>query len=148
MEAKNKILDRMCVLRRKYKSVIFYITFGVLTTIINLVLYWLFYDVLKVSNILSNIIAWFGAISVAFLTNKNLVFGSSSWERKTVLREFAKFIVARLATGGVDLLFMFVTVDLLGWNGLIMKMLANVIVIILNYILSRLVVFKNKPSRE
>ena len=129
-------------LYKKYKSLIFYVIFGALTTVINFVLYWLLYDILGVSNVLSNIVAWSGAVTVAFLTNKNLVFGSSSWKKDVVIGEFVKFISARLTTGGIDLLFMFVTVDLLGWNALIMKILANVIVIILNYILSKLIVFK------
>ena len=133
---------------KEYRSFILYVVFGVLTTIINFVLYWLFYEVIRIGNIPSNVLAWVGAVTVAFLTNKSLVFGSSSWDKKTVASEFIKFIVARLATGGVDLLFMFVTVDLYRWNALLMKILANIIVIILNYILSKLVVFKKPSSRE
>ena len=129
---------------KKYKSIILYIFFGGLTTLINIVLYWLFYTVLGVTNIPSNIIAWVGAVVFAFLTNKNLVFGSSSWDKKTVANELWKFFGARLATGGIDLLIMFLFVDIWHFNGLLIKIIANIIVIILNFVLSKLVVFRKK----
>ena len=130
------------LLLKKYKNFILYVGFGIITTAINIILYWLLYNILDVSNVPSNIIAWIGAVIFAFLTNKNLVFGSSSWDKKTVINELWKFIGARLATGGIDLLIMFLFVDIWQFNGLLIKIIANIVVIILNFILSKLVVFK------
>ena len=130
------------LLLKKYKNFILYVGFGIITTAINIILYWLLYNILDVSNVPSNIIAWIGAVIFAFLTNKNLVFGSSSWDKKTVINELWKFFGARLATGGIDLLIMFLFVDIWQFNGLLIKIIANIVVIILNFILSKLVVFK------
>ena len=130
------------LLLKKYKNFILYVGFGIITTAINIILYWLLYNILDVSNVPSNIIAWIGAVIFAFLTNKNLVFGSSSWDKKTVINELWKFFGARLATGGIDLLIMFVFVDIWQFNGLLIKIIANIVVIILNFILSKLIVFK------
>lgn len=129
---------------KKYKSFILYVVFGIMTTAINIVLYWLLHVVLGIANIPSNIIAWVGAVLFAFLTNKNLVFGSASWDKKTVVNELWKFFGARLATGGVDLLIMFLFVDVWGFNGVIIKIITNAIVIVLNFILSELIVFNSK----
>ena len=130
------------LLLKKYKNFILYVGFGIITTAINIILYWLLYNILDVSNVPSNIIAWIGAVIFAFLTNKNLVFGSSSWDKKTVINELWKFFGARLATGGIDLLIMFLFVDIWQFNGLLIKIIANIVVIILNFILSKLIVFK------
>lgn len=140
----NKVLG---ALYQKYKKIILYIVFGVITTVINIFLYWLFFKFLKWEsfawgNVAANVIAWVGAVSVAFLTNKNLVFGSDSWHKKVVIREFITFILARIATGVVDLAIMFIFVDCLRFNGVLIKIIANIIVIILNFILSKVVVFK------
>ena len=136
------------LLLKKYKNFILYVGFGIITTAINIILYWLLYNILDVSNVPSNIIAWIGAVIFAFLTNKNLVFGSSSWDKKTVINELWKFFGARLATGGIDLLIMFLFVDVWGFNGMIIKIIANIIVIILNFVLSKLVVFRKKETEN
>lgn len=136
------------ILNGKYQALILYVVFGVMTTIINILLYGLFYYWLgwknfAWGNVAANAIAWVGAVSVAFLTNKNMVFGSDSWHKKVVIREFITFILARIATGVVDLAIMYVCVDYLGFNGVTVKMVANIVVIVLNFVLSKLIVFKN-----
>lgn len=136
------------ILNGKYQALILYVVFGVMTTIINILLYGLFYYWLgwknfAWGNVAANVIAWVGAVSVAFLTNKNMVFGSDSWHKKVVIREFITFILARIATGAVDLAIMYICVDYLGFNGVAMKMIANIVVIVLNFILSKVIVFKN-----
>ena len=136
------MMKEIKLLLKKYKNFILYVGFGIITTAINIILYWLLYNILDVSNVPSNIIAWIGAVIFAFLTNKNLVFGSSSWDKKTVINELWKFFGARLATGGIDLLIMFLFVDIWQFNGLLIKIIANIVVIILNFILSKLIVFK------
>ena len=131
-------------LMKKYKSFIAYAVFGVFTTIVNIVTYNVCYYNWKLSNTLSNIIAWVLAVTFAYLTNKVWVFDSKSWAWKVLRKEVPAFISCRLATGVMDLIIMFVCVDFFGWHALLMKLLSNVLVIILNYVFSKLVIFKKR----
>ncbi len=87
------------------------------------------------------------AVIFAFLTNKVWVFESKSWERKLLINELGSFFICRAASGVADLIIMLITVDILDWNELMMKLFSNTLVIILNYVASKLFVFK-KPDRE
>ena len=126
----------------KYKSLIMYAVFGVLTTVVNMVSYYLSYNVLRIPNVPSTIIAWVLAVLFAFITNKLWVFDSRSFKRKVLIHEIWTFMAARLITGLLDVGIMYLTVDVLGWNATLWKLLSNIIVIILNYVLSKLIVFK------
>ena len=128
----------------KYKSFIAYGVFGVLTTVVNIVIYSFFYNTLGLSNTLSNVIAWIIAVAFAYLTNKVWVFGSTSWKWEVLKKEVVAFISCRLATGILDIVIMYICVDVMQWNALLMKISSNVLVIILNYIFSKLVIFKKK----
>ena len=134
----------MKALFEKYRGLILYAVFGVLTTAINIAVYALCYRVLHLPNVPSNVIAWILAVLFAFVTNKLYVFESKSLARGTVARELASFVGARLATGLLDLAVMFVGVDLLHGPDLVIKVGSNVIVIILNYVFSKLIVFRKK----
>ena len=129
---------------KKHKSFIAYGVFGVFTTIVNIVTYNFCYNNLGISNTLSNIVAWILAVTFAYLTNKVWVFDSKSWKWEVLKREVLAFISCRLATGILDIVIMFVCVDILGLHALLMKVISNVLVIILNYIFSKLVIFKKK----
>ena len=129
---------------KKYKSFVSYAIFGVLTTIVNIVTYNLCYYSVGLGNTLSNIIAWILAVAFAYFTNKIWVFESKSWKWEVLRREVPAFVSCRLATGVLDIIIMYVCVDLLGWNAFLMKVASNVLVIILNYVFSKLVIFKKK----
>ena len=129
---------------KKHKSFIAYGVFGVLTTIVNIVTYNYCYNVVGISNTLSNIFAWILAVTFAYLTNKVWVFGSKSWKWSVLRREVPAFISCRLATGIMDIVIMYICVDILHWPAVIMKVLSNVLVIILNYVFSKLIIFKKK----
>ena len=142
-------MSKLTELFKKYKHLIFYVFFGVCTTAINWVTYYLFYNVVGVPNLPSNIIAWVVAVAFAFVTNKLWVFESKSTENKTLIYEIFAFISARLATGLLDLAIMYVTVDVLEWNSSLFKLISNIIVIITNYGFSKFVVFrKGKANGE
>lgn len=128
----------------KHKAFIFYGVFGVLSTLINWGTYYLCYKIIGLPNIPSTIIAWVLSVSVAFITNKVWAFESKSFEKKVLIREMWTFFSTRLATCALDVLIMYVTVDLLKWNALLWKMISNVIVILLNYVFMKFVVFKKK----
>ena len=125
----------------KYRSIIMYIFFGGCTTIINLATYYLFHNVLSISNVPATIIAWLLAVIFAFVTNKLWVFDSKSWEKNVLLHELWTFFAARIATGIFDVVIMYLAVDVMNMNSTIWKLISNIIVIILNYIASKLVIF-------
>ena len=131
-------------LLKKYRDVVAYLFFGAATTLINLVVYYLCYEIMSVPNTSSVIIAWILAVLFAFLTNKPFVFRSHDWSMKVLLPEAGSFLSCRIGTGILELVLMYLTVDLLHWNGMLMKLLVNIIVIILNYVGSKLLVFRNK----
>lgn len=131
-------------LMKKYKEQLLYVFFGGVTTLVNILTFGVCYEGMHLSNMISNILAWVLAVLVAFITNKLWVFDSKSMDMKVVLYEVATFFGCRAATGGLDLAIMFVSVDCLAWNAMIMKILSNIIVIIANYIASKLIIFKKK----
>ena len=131
-------------LMKKHKSFIAYGVFGVFTTIVNIVTYNICYNNLGISNTISNIAAWILAVTFAYLTNKVWVFDSKSWKWEVLRREVPAFISCRLATGILDIVIMFICVDIMGLHALLMKVISNVLVIILNYVFSKLVIFKKK----
>lgn len=128
----------------KSKEVASYLFFGVCTTLINWVSYYILYNMCYVSNVVSTIIAWALAVAFAFFTNKKWVFESKSYSAKTVVKESASFILSRVFTGVLDVAIMWVAVDLCAFNSTLWKLISNIIVIILNYLLSKLFVFKKK----
>lgn len=129
---------------KKNKSFIAYGVFGIFTTIVNIVTYNLCYNYIGISNTLSNIAAWILAVTFAYLTNKVWVFGSESWRWEVLRKEIPAFVSCRIATGVLDLIIMYICVDIMEWHALVMKVISNVLVIILNYIFSKLIIFKKR----
>ena len=156
----------------KYREIIMYVVFGVLTTIISFASYyasrWIFPDAESVpiwlrwifsitsvfgtdsATALPVIISWILSVTFAFVTNRTVVFRSAEKRVSGVLREAASFYAARLATLFVDLVIMLV--DLTGiknsWYELGCKLFSNIIILILNYVLSKLLVFRKKTESE
>lgn len=127
---------------KKHKDILAYLFFGGVTTLVNLAVYAVCYDLCRLPNMLSTILAWVLSVLVAFLTNKPWVFGSHDWRAKTLLREAGSFFGCCLLTGLLDLLIMFLAVDLWHLPGTPMKIASNVLVIILNYVFSKWLIFK------
>ena len=128
----------------KYRHFILYAVFGVLTTVVNIASYWVCTRLFHMPTVPATVAAWIIAVLFAYLTNRRLVFESGAEGGKEILIECAKFFAMRAATGVLDIVFMYVTVDMLHWNDVLMKVISNVIVIVLNYLASRLFVFRKK----
>ena len=128
----------------RYKDVIPYAFFGVCTTLVNIVVYWLCAHLLGMPVMVSTVLAWIASVLFAYVTNRKWVFHSTARGSRAVFKEIVSFFTCRLATGAVDWLCMFVFVDLLKWNDLVIKVLANGLVIVLNYIASKVLIFKKK----
>lgn len=129
---------------KKYKSVISYLFFGVCTTVINIATYYLCYNISGIANVPSTVIAWVVAVVFAYITNKLFVFDSKSFKADVLVREVASFFGCRLLTGILDVIIMYVAVDVMDMNSTLWKLVSNVLVIILNYVASKLVIFKKK----
>lgn len=146
----------------KYKELITYIIFGVLTTVVNFAAFWILSRALgEKLYLLNNAIAWIISVAFAYVTNKLWVFDSKSWEARLVFKEIAEFVAARLFSFGVEEggLFLFVTVmkfdrfafTLFGFEitgQLIAKVILAVIVVILNYFFSKFVIFAKKKGKK
>lgn len=137
-------MDKILTLLKKNRDIITYLFFGVLTTMVNYAIYVPLYEFAGMSGTLSNVAAWFVSVAFAYLTNKPFVFGSHDWSAKTVVPELIKFVGCRVGSGLLETAIIAVTVDILHWNGLIIKLITSVLVVILNYVGSKLLVFRNK----
>lgn len=124
--------------KKTTRELIRYMLCGCVTTFVNIVSYKLFYYSLGLSNIVSTILSWALSVLAAYLTNKKWVF---CCEGEGAFRKGVKFFALRSATGILDVIIMFVGVDLLAFSGFWIKILSNVIVIILNYVFSKLYIF-------
>lgn len=140
------MMDKIKELVKKYWDILSYLFFGVLTTAVNYLVYLPCYNLLGLSATLSNVIAWAVSVAFAFVTNKPFVFKSHDWSRKAVVPELTKFVGTRLGSGLLETAIIFVTVDLLKLNGNIMKLLVSVFVVIINYVGSKLLVFRKKEK--
>ncbi len=155
---KNEKIVNIC---RKLlnREVFMYLVFGVLTTVVSWASYALFVRIverlvdsndLQVS--IANVLSWVAAVLFAFVTNKLWVFDSKSWKGNIVIKELGSFIAARLATGciewfGVPLLVKLgMDQELFGTKGMLAKIIASVLVVIINYFFSKLLIFKKKES--
>lgn len=136
-------MGRIRFLIHKYYDVLAYLFFGVLTTLVNYLVYLPCYNLLHLSAAVSNVIAWFFAVIFAYLTNKPFVFKSNDWSAKTVVPELTKFVGSRIVSGLMETVIIFITVDVLCWNGNVMKLVTSVLVVAFNYIASKLLIFKN-----
>ncbi len=128
----------------KYWDVLTYLFFGVLTTVVNYLVYLPCYNLLHWSAGLSNVLAWIVAVAFAFLTNKPFVFKSRDWSWDVVWPELTKFVGCRIGSGVLETAILLVTVDWLCWNGNVWKLTTAALVIVLNYIGSKFLVFNKK----
>lgn len=128
----------------KHWDILSYLVFGVLTTIVNYLVYLPCYNIFGLSAAVSNVVAWAVSVAFAFLTNKPFVFKSNDWSAKTVWPELTRFVGTRLGSGALETAAVYVSVDLLGGNGNVMKLVVSVLVVIINYVGSKLLVFRKK----
>ena len=137
-------MSKIKELYQKYKEIINYLIFGVLTTVVSLVTYYIcVFTVLDPDNAIqlqiANVISWIISVAFAYITNRKFVFESKNSNK---LQEASKFVTSRIATLLMDMLIMFIGVTLLKFNDGIIKLISQIIVIIANYLLSKMLVFR------
>ena len=139
------------------KEVFNYLLFGVMTTIVNMIVFKIFKDRMDV--LIANVIAWVAAVIFAFVTNKLFVFESKSWALKVLAKEIPSFTGARVLTLGIEELGLFVMINLLHLEKvltipsvvsgeMVIKLIIAVVVVVLNYIFSKLIIFRKKESSK
>ena len=129
---------------RKYEEGINYLIFGFLAFVLNYVLYYIFSGVLGVHHLVSTVLSWALTVLFAYWTNRTFVFKSKNKDAKSLWEEFVSFIGARVATELLELGLMFLMVDCADLNKYISKFVCQVLVIVANYFLSKLWIFKEK----
>lgn len=138
-------METLKTLYQRYREVINYLFFGVLTTVVNYVTY-LVMSPFFVLTTVPTVVAWVLSVLFAYLTNRKYVFCSHSTGRDA-LKEAGGFVTARVMSGVLDVAIMWVFADCIGFNDLVIKLLSNVVVVVFNYVASKLVVFSKKKSR-
>ncbi|GKQ43390.1 membrane protein [Companilactobacillus sp. RD055328] len=128
----------------KYKELINYIIFGVATTAVNYVVYAFFTVVMPLNYQVANLIAWFLSVVFAYLTNKYFVFASKSWDLSIIIKEITSFFAARIFSLGVEAVILYIGITLMDGNSLVVKLIDNVIIVIINYVFSKLFIFKKE----
>lgn len=141
------LIQKIKLLIKKNEELIRYLIIGVLTTVINYIAFVIFANVIKIDMHISNIIAWLISVIFAYFTNKLFVFESKSFKPLVLLKEVVTFGAARVFSLLLEEIILYVFVDLLNMNKLIIKLIANIIVIIINYILSKFLIFKKSNEK-
>ena len=136
------MIQKILELLRKYQDILSYLFFGVLTTLVNFLVYYPLTNLLGMNATVANVIAWAVSVAFAFLTNKPFVFKSHDWSAQVVIPELSKFIGTRLGSGALETLMIFLLVDCLALDGNIIKIAVSVLVVIINYVGSKLLVFR------
>lgn len=138
---------KLTELYRKHREAVLYLVFGGLTTAINYIVYAGCFLILPVvATTIPNLIAWVVSVLFAYLTNRTWVFHSRAKGAGPITREISAFTGARVFTLVLETLLLRLTVDVLGWPNLILKLLVNVLVIVLNYLFSKLWIFKKNSD--
>lgn len=126
------------------KEVMIYLIFGVLTTLVNIITYWILVNILHMDYKLATSIAWLLSVLFAFITNKLYVFNSKSMLPQILFREFLTFFFFRLFSYLIDLIMMIVMVEWLLMDDLYAKILANIVVVIMNFFASKFLIFRSR----
>ena len=139
----KKILE----LYKKYKEVVNYLIFGGLSTLVNFVSYYIFARTLNIDEVISSGLSWFCAVLFAYVTNKLFVFETKKSNKKEVIKEMLSFFLARVISGALcDVGTFALMIKVLGINDIIAKLVTQVMVIIVNYLFSKLIVFKKEKN--
>ena len=153
MQEKRDIFDRMMALPllnifepfyKKNKEVLLYLFFGGLTFIVSIVTYAVFNVSMGINELIANVMSWVLAVSFAFATNRVWVFQSPTDSVQAFIKQMFVFYSGRVITLVVEEAILLVFITWLGFNSMLIKVIAQVIVIVLNYVISKLVVFKER----
>ncbi len=137
-------MEQIKNLWRRWKQIFLYLFFGGVTTVVNIVAFFISYEILEINSIVSTVLAWVAAVAVAYITNKIYVFESVTTTFMELIREITAFLSCRVLSLGADVFIMWLFKEVLGYNAVLVKIMANFIVVVMNYIFSKLFIFKGE----
>lgn len=132
----------------KYKEVILYIFFGGLTFVFGLVTYFLFERLVGLNELIANILSWIVTVLFAFITNQKWVFGAKTSCAREYFEQMIRFYSGRFATLIIEEIILYVFITWQGFDSMYVKVVAQIIVIILNYIISKKIIFNTESSKH
>lgn len=138
----KKLWDFGWGIYKKHEEGINYLIFGFLAFVLNYILYFLFADAMQMHYMAATVLSWVLTVVFAYWTNRTFVFKSQNKGAGAVWKEFVSFIGARVATEVLEIVLMYVMVDLLSINDKISKLVCQTLVILANYVLSKIWIFK------
>lgn len=136
-------MDKMIDIYKRHRETVNYLIFGVLTTVVNFVIYYILLA-LGMHYIAAQVLSWIGAVAVAYVTNRRWVFGSRASGFAAVLGEFFSFVASRIFSGAVETALLWLLVDIITVPESIAKIPVAVLTVVLNYITGKLIVFRKK----
>ncbi|MBR4982479.1 MAG: GtrA family protein [Lachnospiraceae bacterium] len=139
-------MDLIIKIYRKHKEAIDYLFWGGVAFLLSMVLFYLFANVMNIYEQIANIISWVICVIFTYLTNRTFVFCSKVKGFKNIFKEFKDFVTARLLTLVMENAILFVMIDLLNLNNMVSKLVGQFVVIVSNYFLSKLWIFKKKKA--
>ena len=154
-EKKSDIFDRIMHLPvlnifepfyKKYKEGLMYLFFGGLAFFLNIFLFALFTDIMKINDLLANAISWVICVLFQYITNRTWVFDGHVEGSAALIKQISSFFGGRIFTLVVEEIIILVFITWLGFNRIAVKLVAQVVVIVLNYVISKLFVFKKKEA--
>lgn len=126
----------------KHKEILRYIFFGVLATIISITSYWIFNHLMYMNELIANIISWILAVLFAFITNRRWVFQVPKKNERNFIKQLIEFYSGRLLTLALEEIIILIFITLLEFPSMVVKIFAQIAVIVTNYIISKLWIFK------
>ena len=144
VDKENGIIKRLLKKYRDNKEIINYLICGFFTFMVSMIIYTFFSEILKINVLVSNVVTWIIAVYFAFAINKKFVFESN----KKVTGELIQFYGGRIVTLFAEQAILYIFIIRLSFDNLIIKLIAQVVIIILNYIISKFIVFKKEKNSE
>jgi len=145
VDLKNINMEIIKGLYLEYKEIINYLVFGALAMFVNFISYFVFARLIKVDEVLSSALSWFCSVLFAYITNKLFVFDSKTETKKGLIKELISFFLARVVSGiFCDVGTFALMVKVLKINDIISKVVTQVMVVIVNYIFSKFIIFRKK----
>lgn len=135
-------------LKEKYREILRYLVCGLATTMVNLITFWIFVEFLKVSTMVSTLLAWFLSAAFAYYANKAFVFKSKKNTIGELVKEGVAFFEVRILSGIFETIAMVILIDYLHAPKMWMKLFVGIVVTILNYIASKIYIFQKVQTGE
>ena len=143
-----KLLSPLQPFYMKYKELLLYLFFGGLTFCLSIALYWLFAHPLGMTPLVANALSWVLCVAFAYVTNRTWVFKEKAHDSKGIVREATSFVLGRVATLVLEEVVLWLGISVLGINDIAVKVVAQVLVIVSNYFISKFLVFRKEGPRD